>query len=64
MPAVVAEIGDLKQTNRRLILYTIPKEGSIYYKIPLMLWDHHKNENFSIGEACVFEGVLFKSYGD
>lgn len=29
-----------------------------------MLWDSHKNENFTVGEACVFEGVLFKSYGE
>ncbi|CAD8094175.1 unnamed protein product [Paramecium sonneborni] len=63
--AMVAEIGELRQQNKKLILYTLPIDNNTdYYKIPLILWDQHKLLNFKVGEVYVFEGVQLKMYTD
>ncbi|CAD8077871.1 unnamed protein product [Paramecium primaurelia] len=63
--AMVAEIGELRQQNKKLILYTLPIDNNTdYYKIPLILWDQHKLLNFKVGDVYVFEGVLLKIYTD
>ncbi|CAD8097745.1 unnamed protein product [Paramecium sonneborni] len=63
--AMVAEIGELKQQNKKLILYTLPIDNNTdFYKIPLILWDQYKLLNFKIGEVYVFEGVQLKMYNN
>ncbi|CAD8085254.1 unnamed protein product [Paramecium primaurelia] len=63
--AMVAEIGELRQQNKKLILYTLPIDNNTdYYKIPLILWDQYKLLNFKVGDVYVFEGVLLKIYTD
>ncbi|CAK89239.1 unnamed protein product (macronuclear) [Paramecium tetraurelia] len=62
---MVAEIGELRQQNKKLTLYTLPIDTNTqYYKIPLILWDQYKLMNFKVGDVYVFEGVLLKIYTD
>ncbi|CAK86506.1 unnamed protein product (macronuclear) [Paramecium tetraurelia] len=62
---MVAEIGELRQQNKKIIIYTLPIDSNTdYYKIPLILWDHHKLLSFKVGDVYVFEGVLLKVYTD